>query len=130
MELNIVRKTETATLPTKAHRGDLGYDVYSDENIMVTPGETRLISTGISIMSSNGKYGLISKIVVLFIISIPVNVISFVSSFTFIIFATLKPILFGRCGVRVENNPTFFPFNCGGFTLPLIVVFGLFPRNI
>ena len=61
MELNIVRKTETATLPTKAHRGDLGYDVYSDENIMVTPGETRLISTGISIMASNGKYGFIIK---------------------------------------------------------------------
>ena len=61
MELNVVRKTETATLPTKAHRGDLGYDVYSDENIMVTPGETRLISTGISIMASNGKYGFIIK---------------------------------------------------------------------
>jgi len=61
MELNIVRKTETATLPVKAHRGDLGYDIFSDENSMVTPGETRLISTGISVMASNGKYGFIIK---------------------------------------------------------------------
>ena len=32
MELNIVRKTDTATLPVKAHKGDLGYDIFSDEN--------------------------------------------------------------------------------------------------
>ena len=61
MELNIVRKTETATLPVKAHRGDLGYDIFADENSMITPGERRLISTGISIKSGNGKYGFIIK---------------------------------------------------------------------
>ena len=41
MELNVVRKTETATLPNKAHRGDLGFDVYSDEDITLQPGEDR-----------------------------------------------------------------------------------------
>jgi len=61
MELNVVRKTETATLPTKAHKGDLGYDVYSDEDITLQPGERALISTGISIMASNGKYGFVIK---------------------------------------------------------------------
>ena len=59
-ELNIVRETETATLPVKAHKGDLGFDIFSDENIMITPGERRLISTGISI-ASNGSYGFIIK---------------------------------------------------------------------
>ena len=61
MELNIVRKTDTATLPVKAHKGDLGYDIFSDENKMIAPGERMLISTGISIMSSNGKYGFVIK---------------------------------------------------------------------
>ena len=61
MELNVVRKTETATLPTKAHKGDLGYDVYSDEDITLQPGERALISTGISISAANSKYGFVIK---------------------------------------------------------------------
>ena len=61
MELNVVRKTETATLPNKAHRGDLGFDVYSDEDITLQPGERALISTGISISAANSKYGFVIK---------------------------------------------------------------------
>ena len=61
MELNVVRKTETATLPNKAHRGDLGFDVYSDEGITLQPGERALISTGISISAANSKYGFVIK---------------------------------------------------------------------
>ena len=57
----IGKKTNTATLPVKAHKGDLGYDIFSDENKMIAPGERMLISTGISIMASNGKYGFIIK---------------------------------------------------------------------
>ena len=61
MELNVVRKTETATLPNKAHRGDLGFDVYSDEDITLQPGERALISTGVSISAANSKYGFVIK---------------------------------------------------------------------
>ena len=61
MELNVVTHTDTAKLPQKAHSGDLGYDIFSDESVNLNPGERVLISTGISIKASNGKYGFVIK---------------------------------------------------------------------
>ena len=61
MELNVVKHTDTAKLPNKAHSGDLGYDIFSDESVSLNPGERKLISTGISIKATNGKYGFIIK---------------------------------------------------------------------
>ena len=61
MELKVKRLTETARLPEKAHQGDLGYDVFADEDKWIPYGEYRLISTGISVHNSTYKYGFIIK---------------------------------------------------------------------
>ena len=61
MELKVKRLTDTAKLPEKAHQGDLGYDVFADEDKWIPYGEYRLISTGISIWSNSYKYGFIIK---------------------------------------------------------------------
>ena len=61
MELKVKRLTETAKLPEKAHQGDLGYDVFADEDKWIPYGEYRLISTGISVLNNTYKYGFIIK---------------------------------------------------------------------
>ena len=33
MELKVKKLTDTARIPEKAHRGDLGYDIFADEDI-------------------------------------------------------------------------------------------------
>ena len=61
MELKVKRLTETARLPEKAHQGDLGYDVFADEDKWIEPGGYKLVSTGISVHNSTYKYGFIIK---------------------------------------------------------------------
>ena len=61
MELKVKRHTDTAKLPEKAHQGDLGYDVFADEDKWIEPGGYKLISTGISVHNSTYKYGFIIK---------------------------------------------------------------------
>jgi len=62
MELNVVRHTSTSKLPEKAYSmSDLGYDIFSNEEISLKSGQYSLISTGISIRSSNINYGFIIK---------------------------------------------------------------------
>ena len=61
MELKVKRLTETAILPEKAHQGDLGYDIFSDEDKWIEPGGYKLVSTGISVHNSSYKYGFIIK---------------------------------------------------------------------
>ena len=61
MELYVKRHTDTAKLPVKAHNGDLGYDIFADEDVELGHGEYKLISTGVSIKCSNGKWGHIIK---------------------------------------------------------------------
>ena len=61
MELKVKRLTETAKLPEKAHQGDLGYDVFADEDKWIPYGEYGLISTGISVHNSTYKYGFLIK---------------------------------------------------------------------
>jgi dUTP pyrophosphatase len=61
MELKVKRLTETARLPEKAHQGDLGYDVFADEDKWIPYGEYRLISTGISVLNNTYRYGFIIK---------------------------------------------------------------------
>lgn len=46
--------TERAKIPTKAHKGDLGYDLYSLDPQVIQPGEIRRITTGIRIMFPDG----------------------------------------------------------------------------
>ena len=61
MELKVKLLTETARLPEKAHQGDLGYDVFADEDKWIPYGEYRLISTGISVLNNTYKYGFLIK---------------------------------------------------------------------
>ena len=61
MELKVKQLTETARLPEKAHQGDLGYDVFADEDKWIPYGEYGLISTGISVLNNTYKYGFIIK---------------------------------------------------------------------
>ena len=61
MELKVKRLTETARLPEKEHQGDLGYDVFADDDKWIPYGEYRLISTGISVLNNTYKYGFLIK---------------------------------------------------------------------
>ena len=61
MELKVKKLTETAILPVKAHKCDLGYDIFSDETVLIKPGEYKFVKTGISILCNNGKYGFVIK---------------------------------------------------------------------
>jgi dUTP pyrophosphatase len=57
--IKVLRMSPSAKLPTKAHSGDLGYDLYADENAIVYPGETMLIATGIAVQLPKGYGGFI-----------------------------------------------------------------------
>ena len=46
-------------LPVKAHSGDLGYDLFSNDQVTLLAGETKLISTGIAIQFPEGYGGLL-----------------------------------------------------------------------
>ena len=59
MQIKIKKLSPTAITPTKAHITDAGYDLYSDEDVCVGPGERKLIKTGISFEIPNGYVGLI-----------------------------------------------------------------------
>ena len=61
MDLKVKLHTDTAKLPVKAHQGDLGYDIFADEDKWIEPGSFTLISTGISVHNSSYKYGFIIK---------------------------------------------------------------------
>ncbi len=43
------RLTDDAIIPTKAHATDSGFDLFANENVIVPPGVTRIIKTGIAI---------------------------------------------------------------------------------
>ena len=47
---------DNAILPTKAHAGDLGYDVYAQAPMVIYPGDVGLVPTGISVQFPEG-YG-------------------------------------------------------------------------
>jgi len=62
MELKVRLLTDSAKLPEKAHdMTDLGYDIFADESVKLNGGEYKLISTGISVLSSNSKWGFLIK---------------------------------------------------------------------
>lgn len=47
IKLGIKLLTPTAKMPTQAHKGDL-WDLYADEDILITDNESKLVSTGIA----------------------------------------------------------------------------------
>ena len=61
MDLKVKRFTATAKMPVKAHQGDLGYDIFADEDVTLSQGEYKLISTGISVFTTSYNWGFIIK---------------------------------------------------------------------
>ncbi|MFL5873987.1 MAG: dUTP diphosphatase [Solirubrobacterales bacterium] len=59
MELPILRLKEGASLPTRAHEGDAGLDLYACEVAHIGPGERWSVGTGVGVEISEGHAGLV-----------------------------------------------------------------------
>ena len=59
MELPVARLKEGATLPTRAHEGDAGLDLYACEAAHIGPGERWSVGTGIAVEIPAGHAGLV-----------------------------------------------------------------------
>jgi len=57
--LRVEKITATAKLPTHAHEGDAGYDLYADDYYSISPYGQVLASTGIKMAIPDGHVGLI-----------------------------------------------------------------------
>lgn len=59
-EVKIKRLTDTAIIPTRGSEKAAGYDLYCDDEIVVIgPGDTAKVSTGVSITPPEGYFGAI-----------------------------------------------------------------------
>jgi dUTP pyrophosphatase len=59
MNLRIARLDERARLPTRAHDGDAGLDLYALEDAVLAPGERASVPTGIAVEIAPGQAGLV-----------------------------------------------------------------------
>lgn len=59
MELRVARLKEEARLPSRAHEGDAGLDLYACEEAHLGPGERWSIGTGIAVEVPDGHAGLV-----------------------------------------------------------------------
>ena len=59
MILKIKKLNPEATIPRYAHKGDAGLDLYSCEQVVLEPGERKLIGTGIAMEFQEGHVVLI-----------------------------------------------------------------------
>lgn len=59
MQLNFQILGENATLPTRAHEGDAGLDLYASEAARIGPGERWQVATSIAVEIPEGRAGLI-----------------------------------------------------------------------
>ncbi|MBN8868080.1 MAG: dUTP diphosphatase [Solirubrobacterales bacterium] len=59
MELKVQLLNESATLPTRAHDGDAGLDLYAAEAAHIGPGERWQVATGIAVEIPEGHAGLV-----------------------------------------------------------------------
>lgn len=58
MILKVKKLTPDAVLPSYAHPGDAGMDLYANETVTLKPGEIRKIKSGISVEIPDGYVGL------------------------------------------------------------------------
>ena len=49
MRLRVQRLDAAATMPTHAHEGDAGYDLYALERGELAPGERAMVRTGVAV---------------------------------------------------------------------------------
>jgi dUTP pyrophosphatase len=59
VELPISRLNDAAVLPTRAHEGDAGLDLYACESAHIGPGERWSIGTGVAVEIPDGHAGLV-----------------------------------------------------------------------
>jgi dUTP diphosphatase len=59
MTLRIARLDERARLPTRAHDGDAGLDLYALEDAVLAPGERASVPTGVAVEIPPGQAGLV-----------------------------------------------------------------------
>jgi dUTP pyrophosphatase len=59
MEMPVVKLQEAASLPTRAHDGDAGLDLYACEPAHLGPGERWSVGTGIAVEVPAGHAGLV-----------------------------------------------------------------------
>ena len=59
MKLRFARLIEGAVLPTRAHEGDAGLDLYAAEPAHIGPGERWSVRTGVSVEIPEGHAGLV-----------------------------------------------------------------------
>src|ERR1700748_1282944 len=59
MDLPVVKLKENAVIPTRAHPGDAGLDLYSTEVAQIGPGERWGVGTGIAVEIPEGYAGLV-----------------------------------------------------------------------
>lgn len=57
--LRVVRLTEAATLPVRAHADDAGADLFAAQEVVIAPGERALVGTGIALALEPGTVGLV-----------------------------------------------------------------------
>ena len=56
--IQVKKLSKTATIPTKAHNSDAGWDLYASHEYMIGPHERFTIKTGISLQIPDGYVGL------------------------------------------------------------------------
>lgn len=59
MELRVAKLKEGAVVPTRAHEGDAGLDLYACEPAHLGPGERWSIGTGVAVEIPDGHSGLV-----------------------------------------------------------------------
>lgn len=57
--LAVVRLDRSLPLPSRAHDGDAGVDLYSAQDVELAPGERVLVSTGVAVAIPVGMVGLV-----------------------------------------------------------------------
>ncbi|MFD1453249.1 dUTP diphosphatase [Oceanobacillus sojae] len=48
-QVQFKRRHDSAILPTKAHPSDSGFDLYASEDVIIEPGETKVVPTGVAV---------------------------------------------------------------------------------
>jgi dUTP pyrophosphatase len=59
MDLPVIKLNDAAVVPTRAHPGDAGLDLYSTEEAHMGPGERWSVGTGVAVEIPAGHAGLV-----------------------------------------------------------------------
>ena len=59
MQLPVAKLQDNAVLPTRAHEGDAGLDLYACEDAHIGPGERWGVGTGVAVEIPDGHAGLV-----------------------------------------------------------------------